>query len=62
MTYCVISRQSRSEVKSLANVLDMLSTWMLKSPVKITVGDIAQSDVSSDENSVKNTADDFGGL
>ena len=32
LTCCVITRQSRSDVKLLAKILDGLSMWMLKSP------------------------------
>ena len=60
LTCCVI--QSRSDVKSLARVLDGLSMWMLKSPRRITVEDITHTDVSSDENSLRKTAEGFGGL
>ena len=42
-------------MKSLAKILDGLSMWMLKSPRRITVGDIAHTDVSSDENSLRKT-------
>jgi len=49
-------------MKSLAKILDGLSMWMLKSPRRITVGDIAHTDVSSDENSLRKTAEGFGGL
>ncbi len=62
LTCCVIPRQSRSDVKSLARILDGLSMWMLKSLRRITVGDIAHTDVSSDENSLRKTAEGFGGL
>ena len=58
----MIPRQSKSDVKSLAKILDGLSMWMLKSPRRITVGDIAHTDVSSDENSLRKTAEGFGGL
>ena len=58
----MISRQSRSEMKSFAKTLDGSSMWMLKSPKRITVGDIAHTDVSNDENSVRKTAEGFGGL
>ena len=47
---------------SLAKVLIGLSMWMLKSPRRITVGDMACTDVSSAENSFRKTADGFGGL
>ena len=49
-------------MKSLAKTLDGSSMWMLKSPVRITVGDIAHTDVNNEENSVRKTAEDFGGL
>ena len=57
----VIPRQSRGDVKSLTKILDRLSMWMLKSQ-RITVGDMAHTDVSSDENSLRKTAEGFGGL
>lgn len=49
-------------MKSFAKTLDGSSMWMLKSPKRMTVGDIAHTDVNSDENSVKKTAEGFGGL
>ena len=58
----MITRQYRSDVKSLAKILDRLSMWMLKSPRRITVGNMARTDVSSDENSFRKTAEGFGGL
>ena len=58
----MIPRQSRTDVMSLAKVLIGLSMWMLKSPRRITVGDMACTDVSSAENSFRKTADGFGGL
>ena len=56
LTYCEISRQSRSEVKSFAKTLEGSSMWMLKSSSMITLGDMAHTDVNSDENSVRKTA------
>ena len=48
-------------MKSL-EILDGLSMWMLKSQRRITVGDIAHTDVSSDEKSLRKAAEGFGGL
>ena len=58
----MIPRQSRSDVKSLAKILDGLSMWLLKLLRRITVVDIVHTDVSSDENSLRKTAEGFGGL
>jgi len=49
-------------VKSLAKILHGLLMWMLKSPRRITVRYIAHTDVISDENSLRETAEGFGGL
>ena len=49
-------------MKTLAKILKGLSMWMLKLLRRITVGDIAHTDVSSVENSLRKTAESFGGL
>lgn len=55
-------KQFRSDMKSLVSALDRLSKWMLKSPRRMTVGDIAQMVVSRDENSSRKEAEGLGGL
>lgn len=51
-----------SDMNSLAKILDGLSMWMLKSLRRITVGGIAHTDISSDENSLRKTVEGFSGL
>lgn len=60
LTCCVMLRQSRSDVKSFAKILDGSSMWMLKLPRRIT--DMAHTDVGSGENSLRKTVEGFGGL